>query len=328
MTADCFYYGTYTPKGYVSLATRPCFSAGRSFAVIEYRASVKQRFFDAVKTQLIKSGYDCTDFRTDTGSGGVFSRDAELRIVDGTYCGFDKNAFTEIRFGDVNGAEQLIAKRSQAAERAVRFLSACRCINNDMVRLDMPCIDLAKINRYSSRLWSQTGGRLRGYIGTEHKRFITCITSDGIEVNTAAFESCERVTVISDRTGACARLVTDRVRRYALSAGYDVFSCLCPMNTECGAEHIIIPELHYGIFVNKYYHKADIQPCRQTFSGRFLTDGADNKKRMDFSFKAYKRLMQEVFASLEAVEYCDSELDKIPTQNSDEMSERFLQKLL
>ena len=136
------------------------------------------------------------------------------------------------------------------------------------------------------------------------------------------------MTVISDRTGACARLVTDRVRRYALSAGYDVYSCLCPMNAECGAEHIIIPDLRYGIFVNKYYHKADIQPCRQTFSGRFLTDGAENKNRMDFSFKAYKRLMQEVFVSLETVEYCDSELDKISIkQNEDELAGKVLQKL-
>ncbi len=328
MTADCFYYGTYTPKGYLSLAAKPCFSAGRSFAVTEYRPSVKQRFFGAVKAQLIKSGYDCTDFRTDTGSGGVFSRDADLRIIDGTYCCFDKKAFTEIRFGDIIGAEQLLLKRRESVQRAVRFLAACKCINNDMVRLDMPHIDIAKINRYSSQLWSQTGGRLRGCIGMEHKRFITCITSDGIEVNTAALEDCERVTVISDRTGACARLVTDRVRRYALSAGYDVFSCLCPMNTECGAEHIIIPELRYAIFVDKYHHKADLHPCRKSFAGRFLCDRDENKNRMDFSFKAYKRLMQEVFASLEAVEYCDSELDKIPTeQNNDEISGEFLQKL-
>ena len=325
MTANCFYYGTYTPKGYLSLATRPCFSAGRSFAVREYRPSVKQRFFDAVKAELERRGCDCTDFRTDTGSGGVFSRAADIRIIDGTYCDFDRNIFEEIRFEDAVGADELLARRNEAVQRAVRFLYACRCINNDMVRLDMPCIDLVKINRYSTRLWSQTGGRLRGCIGTEHKRFITCITSDGIEVNTGAFDGCERVTVISDCTGACARLVTDRVRRYALSAGYDVFSCLCPMNAEYGAEHIVIPDLHYGIFVNKYYHKAELQPCRKTFAGRFLADGAENKNRMDFSFKAYKRLMQEVFSSLEAAEYCDSELDKIPLrQNEAEITEKYL----
>ena len=325
MTANCFYYGNYTPKGYVSLATKPCFSAGRSFAVREYRPSVKQRFFDAVKAELAGRGYEYTDFRTDTGSGGVFSRDADLRIIDGTYCDFDKNVFEEISFADCSEADGLLSKRNEAAQRAVRFLSACKCINNDMARLDMPCVDLAKVNRYASRLWSQTEGRLRGRIGTEHKRFITCITSDGIEVDTSAFDGCERVTVISDRTGACARLVTDRVRRYALSAGYDVFSCLCPMNVEYGAEHIIIPDLRYGIFVNKYYHKAELQPCRKAFAGRFLADGAENKNRMDFSFKAYKRLMQEVFSSLETVEYCDSELDKIPLkQNESEMAEKYL----
>lgn len=328
MTADCFYYGTYTPKGYLSLATKLSFSAGRNFAVREYRPSVKQRLFDAVKSELARRGYDFTDFRTDCGSDGIYSKCADFRIIDGTYCDFDKNVFEEICFDDFDEADELIEKRKAAVQRAVRFLAACKCINCDMARLDVPCIDLVKINRYSLRLWTQTGGKLRGNIGTEHKRFITCITSDGIEVNTQAFENCERVTVISDRTGACARLVTDRVRRYALSAGYDVFSCLCPMNVECGAEHIIIPDLRYGIFVNKYYHKADLQPCRKTFAGRFMVDGAENKNRMDFSFKAYKRLMQEVFSSLETVEYCDSELDKFPIkQNESEIAGKVLQKL-
>lgn len=328
MTADCFYYGTYTPKGYLSLATKTCFSSGKNYAVKEYRPSVKQKLFDEIKKELRCREYDFTDFRTDCGSGGIYSKRADFRIIDGTYCDFDKNVFEEICFDDFDGSDELIEKRKAAVQRAVRFLAACKCINNDMARLDVPGIDLAKINRYSSRLWSQTGGKLKGNVGTEHKRFITCITSDGIEVNTRAFDACERVTVISDRTGACARLVTDRVRRYALSAGYDVISCICPMNVEGGAEHIIIPDLHYGIFVNKYYHKADIQPCRKTFAGRFMIDGTENKNRMDFSFKAYKRLMQEVFSSLETVEYCDSELDKIPIkQNKDELAGKVLQKL-
>lgn len=329
MTADCFYYGTYTPKGYYSLGVKPEFFAGRSFAVREYRPSVKQKFFNSVKTELVSRGYDCTDFKTDCGSGGVYSKGADLRIIDGTYCNFDKNIFKEICFDDdFTEAEPVLKKRSEAVQRAVRFLSACRCISDDMVRLDLPCIDLVKINRFSSRLWSQTGGKLRGNVGTEHKRFISAITSDGVELNTQAFLSCERVTVISDRTGACARLVTDRVRRYALSAGYDVISCLCPMNVEHGAEHIIIPDLNYGIFVSKYYHKSDIQPNRKTFAGRFMTDSTDNKNRMDFSFKAYKRLMQEVFSSLEMVEYCDSELDKIPfEQKYSEISGNILQNL-
>ena len=319
MTDNCFFYVTYTPEGYFTLATKPTFSADRNFVIKGYRPSVKQKIFDTIRTELKKRGETCTVFRTDCGCDGLYSSDEGLRIIDGTYITFDETDYEQIILDtDIIGTEPILIGRNDAVQRAVRFLSACRCINNDMARLEAKNIDTAKANRYAARLWSQAGGIMKGCIGTEHKRFITCITSDGVELDTAAFGMCERVTVISDRTGACARHITDRVRRYALSAGYDVISCLCPLNVELGAEHIIIPDLRYGIFVNKYHHKADLYPCRKTFSERFMTDGTDNKNRIDFSFKAYKRLMQEVFSSLETVEYCDSELDKIPNRNNNE----------
>lgn len=152
MTADCFYYGTYTPKGYLSLATKTCFSSGKNYAVKEYRPSVQQKLFDEIKKELRCREYDFTDFRTDCGSVGIYSKRADFRIIDGTYCDFDKNVFEEICFDDFDGSDELIEKRKAAVQRAVRFLAACKCINNDMARLDVPCIDLAKINRYSSRL--------------------------------------------------------------------------------------------------------------------------------------------------------------------------------
>lgn len=320
MMSNCFYYGGYTPDGYYSLALKPTFSAGRNYAVKSWRPFVKQKLFNSIKSELIDRGYAFTDFRTDTGSDGVFCKDADLRIVDGTYCNFDESLFKPIDLdGQLNGAGYIVQKRDEAVGRAVRFLSACRCIHGDMARLDCANVDIAKVNRYSSRLWSQTGGRLKGSVGTEYKRFVSCFTSDGVEVDTGAFDKyCDRVTVICDRTGVCARRITDRVRRYALSAGYDVISCICPMNAELEAEHIIIPELHYGIFVNKYYHKADFRSGRTTFSTRFMLDCKENKNRMDFSFKAYRHLMQEVFSSLETVEYCDSLLDKTEAEKNSE----------
>lgn len=332
MTSNCFYYGVYSPKGYYSLASRPTFSAGKNFVVKGYCPSVKQKFFNEIKAELDKRGYSYIDFCADSKSDGVFSKDADLRVIDGTYCTFDETEFSVICLDDCEAdeVETCLKVRDEAVQRTKRFLSACRCINNDMSRLEAANIDLAKINRFSSRLWSSTGGSLTGAVGTEHKRFVTCFTSDGVELNMEAFDIyCENVTVLCDKTGACARRIVDRVRRYALSAGYDVISCLCPLNVDSGAEHIIIPELKYGIFVNKHFHKADFSGCRKVFAGRFMAAGsAENRNRMDFSFKAYKRLMQEVFASLETVEFCDSELDKITNKNNNnEIIEITLQKI-
>ncbi len=313
MISNCFYYGVYSPKGYYSLSQRPTFAAEKNYVVKGYSNALKQRLFEKIKSELDLRGQSYTEFCTASGSEGLYSKDAGIRILDRTYSDFDGDGYTPLLLDSFAPPQEIIRERNEALSRAERFLSACRCINNDMLRLDYANIDLAKINRFASRLWSSTGGSLTGSVGTEHKRFVSCITSEGVELNMDAFDIyCDRVTVIRDKTGAASRRIIDRVRRYALSAGYDVISCLCPMNIDLGAEHLIIPELKYGIFTSKHYHRADFKNSRRVFAGRFLfDDGMSAKNRLDFSLKAYKRLMQEVFLSLERVQKCDEKLDEI-----------------
>ena len=311
MISNCFYYGVYSPKGFYSLAAKPEFSAEKNYIVKGYSVSAKQKLFDSIKNELDNRGLSYIDFCADERSLGLYSADAGFRILDGTYDTFAYSTETFCLDDETKKIKSLIICREEAVKRAERFLTACRCISNDMMRLDSSNMDIVKVNRFSSRLWSSMGGTLRGAVGTEHKRFVTCFTPDGVELNMEAFDIyCENITVICDRTGACARHITDRVRRYALSAGYDVISCLCPLNTESGAEHLIIPELKAGVFVSKYFHKGDFENSRRVSSRRFLVPSeAETKKRMDFSLKAYKRLMQEVFSSLETVRLCDEKID-------------------
>lgn len=320
MISSCFYYGVYSPKGFYSLASRHSFRAEKNYVVKSYSASAKQGLFNSIKTELERRGQSCIDFCADERSLGIFSREADFRIFDGTY-GLAETADEILYLGDPEPTTEMkkyINERREAEKRACRFLSACRCINNDMVRLDSANMDIVKINRFSSRLWSSAGGKLKGNIGTEHKRFVTCITPDGVELNMEAFDTyCDNITVICDKSGASSRRITDRVRRYALSAGYDVISCICPLNIDGGAEHLIIPELRYGIFTCKYYHKCDFEKCRRVSARRFLIPSeAETKQRMDFSFKAYKRLMQEVFSSLETVRQCDIKIEEKMQKNS------------
>lgn len=330
MISNCFYYGVYSPKGFYSLATKPEFSAERNYIVKGYSVSAKQRLFDSIKKELDKRGQSYVDFCADERSIGIYSADAGFRILDGTYDTITYSADTFCLDDETQNLKSLIICREEAVKRAERFLTACRCISNDMVRLDSANMDLVKINRFSSRLWSSMGGTLKGTVGTEHKRFVTCFTSEGVELNMEAFDIyCENVTVICDRTGACARHIVDRVRRYALSAGYDVISCLCPLNIESGTEHLIIPELKTGIFVCKYFHKCDFEKSRRVSSRRFLIPSEiETKKRMEFSLKAYKRLMQEVFSSLETVNLCDEEMNRLSADLFSYDKQRdFLEKL-
>ncbi len=333
MISSCFYYGVYSPKGFYSLASKQSFRAEKNYVVKSYSASAKQGLFDTIKKELERRGQSCVDFCADERSLGIFSNDAGFRILDGTYGCLSESNGEILYLGDPEPTAEMqkyINERKEAEKRACRFLSACRCINNDMVRLDSANMDIVKINRFSSRLWSSAGGTLKGNIGTEHKRFVTCITPDGVELNMESFDTyCENITVICDKSGASARRIVDRVRRYALSAGYDVISCICPLNIEAGAEHLIIPELKYGIFTCKYYHKCDFEKCRRVSARRFLIPTeVETKKRMDFSFKAYKRLMQEVFSSLDTVKQCDIKIEeKMQKENLIEDRGNILKKL-
>ena len=334
MISNCFYYGVYSPQGFYSLASRPNFSAKRNYILKSYSEKFKQDVFDSLKAILDSKSMVYTDFRADDRSIGIYCGDADFRIVDGTYENYgnipDDYVFDFTKNVN-NQSKEILDIRKQSVSRAVRFLSACRCIRNDMIRIDMGNADLSKVDRYTSRVWSKASAGLKGHVGTEYKRFVTSITPGGVEVNLEAFDIyCNRMITVCDRSGACAGRITDRIRRYALSSGYDVISCMCPLNINTGPEHLIIPELKLGIFTCKYYHRADFENVRRVSAGRFLVNHESTAKhRMDFSFKAYRRLMQEVFASLENVRMCDIELDSLfYEENTEQAVSNIIQKII
>ena len=347
MIGNCFYYGVYSPDGYYSLTSRPVFTDNYGYVVKGYSSSVKQKLFDCIKSELDARNMDYIDFCTAEGSDGIYSPDAGFHIINGTFPDtaepltygatdeiFSLSDYQDCEFLEYHSLEinDCLNERKKQIERCRRFLSASQSISNDIIRLENENIDIAKINRYTARLWQRYGGKLIGRVGTETKRFVSCITADGVELNMEAFDIfCDNIVVLVDKTGACSRIITDRLRRYALSAGYDVISCLCPMNVCAGAEHIIIPQLRFGVFVSKYYHRADFPNSRKTFAKRFLKASADQTKhRIDFSLKAYRKLMNEAFASLEAVDKCNRELDcyYMTATNMEALTNNILKKIL
>ena len=102
------------------------------------------------------------------------------------------------------------------------------------------------------------------------------------------------------------------------------------MLKESATPILLIPELKLGFFTCKYYHRADFENVRRVSAGRFLVNREGTAKhRMDFSFKAYKRLMQEVFASLENVRMCDIELDSLfYEENTEQAVSNIIQNII
>ena len=325
MLNDCYYFGNYTPNGWASIIKKNCFSDYKKISICGYPNCVKQQIFKRIKLNFLRRNIGYTDLTTENGSMGVLCEQLKIIVVDGEFAEFDDSEKINIYdyvcedFLKENNEKikRFDTNRKRLEMRCERFLSACKSINDDMRRIDSINIDFYKLNRYSSRLWKKYGSKPTGKIGIQEKRFVTCVSQDGVELNTGAFDRlCKKSAVIYDKTGACSAPVIDKIKNYALSSGYNTISCICPVNLEI--EHLIIPELKFGLFSSRYYHRAELNNCEKIYSSKFHTfNSPSTVQRLDFSAKAYKSLMNEVFNCIAGINEIDKNLNLLLNKNTD-----------
>lgn len=308
---NCFYYGTLRTDGYRSLMCNPEFDSEKTYMFDIHSFALKQQLFGFIKDELERRNIPYTDLCISDGSGGIFCK--KFKIIDSDFCEENNENYPRI-FSEKdkeNNVENMLVEREKNLLRAQRYITVCNCVNDDIFRLTERYINKSKINICTSRLWRRISKGMKGQIGTEKKRYVTCLTADGVELNMEAFDIyCENILVIKDKTGVCAKLITDRIRSYALSSGYDIICCPCAVNENI-IEHIIIPELQFGIFTSKYYHHAEFENCKTVYAKQFMLSNVENiKNRIDFSLKAYRNLMNEVFTSLERINKCNRIIDR------------------
>ena len=73
-------------------------------------------------------------------------------------------------------------------------------MKKDAMRIDAKSVNIGSVVNYSSKLWKKLGAEMQGSIGTETRKFVSCITPDGAELNMKAFDACERLAVIVYKT--------------------------------------------------------------------------------------------------------------------------------
>lgn len=316
MENNCFYYSVFTPDGHKNTVSDFEFSSEKNIILRGHSDALKQQIFAFVRDELEQKNSEYTDFCSASGSAGIYCADLDFRIADKTFTETNgKNIFVSIDdFIDIsrinpNETEKILGEKKRYLSRGERFFSACRLIKADMQRLEAPYVNHRKINQFTYSLWQKISLGLRGKIGSERKRYVTCPTADGIELNMEAFDIyCDRLLVIKDRTGAVSGIIIDRLRRYALGSGYSIITCPCCLDGR--VEHLIIPELGFGVFTSKYYHRDDFSYAKKTYAKKFLYRSVENvKQRMDFSMRAYINLMNEAFDALKKAEECDKKLD-------------------
>lgn len=316
MDNSCFYYGVHTANG-----NRLGFFDGehikKIIAVCSGSALLTEKYFVLLSARLFEEKIENELLFSWKSVSGLYCTKQKILVADFNYLSERQKERVEIIIDldlkiDEKNFENLKAIRAELCEkekRCQRFLFAADCLKKDMLRLDLHSVDKSKLAVYSAKLWERFGGKMKGYVGTERREYASSITSDGVELNTKIFKQCKKLTVIVDKTGAVSMMIADRIRRYALSSGYDVISCACSLNDE-RIEHIVIPELSFGIFSCEHYHRIIPPKGRKVYAVRFHTkEAALVKNRLNFSLKAYRSLMDEVFSSLSQVDILEQRLN-------------------
>lgn len=313
MKNSCFYFSVMSADGEINTIKTNEFKAEKTIKLTGNSNAVKQKLFGFIKDELNKRKTDFSELCCADDICGIHCSELNFFISD-------RNISDEkiINLSDyqnkkiISDAEENIFENQKYFNRATRFFSACRLMKKDMQRLENAYINRRKIENFCRRFWQKNTNGLIGKTGEESKRFVTCPTADGIELNMEAFDIySEKMLVIRDRTGAVSRLIIDRLRRYALGSGYDIISCPCCIDSD-EIEHIIIPALNLGIFTSRYYHRDDFPNARIIYAKRFLYHSVEDiKQRTDFTAQAYKNMMNEAFVSLEKSDKCEQKLDEI-----------------
>ena len=203
---------------------------------------------------------------------------------------------TELLRKNATEIKMLSGAVSALFERSAKFLNAASSLQGDTLRLVQNCTDGAKIIRYASRLAHREFKKQRGTAGKEHKRFLSAVSSDGVVIHFETLYSlCDRFYVIEDEYGAVSPILLDYLKNYALTAGYDVISCWCPMAPKDKIDHLIIPDLGLCFFTSNAVHKPEFEPTQRIHARRFI-DMEELKKcrhRIGFNRKASIELISE-----------------------------------
>lgn len=328
MLNDFYYFGNYTPNGWASIIKDKNCTEYRRISLYGYPSFAKQQVFKRIKSILISSKICYIDLTINGGSMGIICEKLKFILVDGELVNLDNaekiSVYDYISAKSISENEekiqQLELEQNRTEMKCERFLTACKSVSEEMRRIDSRNVDMTKLNRFSSKLWKKYGGRPLGKVGVQEKRFVTSITKDGVELNLGAFDKlCENVALIYDKTGACSSVIVDKIRSYAISSGYDVVSCICPVKLE--VEHIIIPQLRLGVFTSRYYHRAEFKKCEKFYAAKFhINNSPSVVQRLDFSHKAYKSLMNEVFDCVAKTEQIEKERNVIFAGKTDLLS--------
>lgn len=182
-----------------------------------------------------------------------------------------------------------------------RCIKAARFVSDDLFGTVFQADVLERIKKRAKGIVRREIPNSSG-TGREIKRFLSAISPNGnVFLTDTAVTLCDRIYELKDTYGL-SQFMLSSIKNAAVSNGYTVYGCYCPLNPENKLEHVIIPELSLG-FVTVHSSSPSIAaPYRRIHLDAYLDPNVlkNNKQRLKFMRRTCSSLLDEAVEDLRA----------------------------
>lgn len=152
------------------------------------------------------------------------------------------------------------------------FLRAAGVLLANNRKKALACTDTEKTERFAAGLCKRLIPERKDETqGSEWVRFIGGVTPRGfVSFPETLLAEADRVVITEDKYSAASSVITDYVRRCALTAGYEIITLRNPLLPTSVIDHIIIPELRLAFATENGFIKFNTDE-RKIHSRRFTS---------------------------------------------------------
>ncbi len=180
-------------------------------------------------------------------------------------------------------------------QKYMAFIKAAGMLLSSNERIYSRFINREKLSNFLSRLCSREIKK-RGGKGELKLRYLSTISENGVFMFTdTAKKMCSRLYAIDDLSGAASGIILEGICEYAISAGYTVYCCLCPLSDSGRIDHVLIPELSLGFMTSNKFHPINDKEIKKIHTSRFYDREKlyDYSTRTSFQTKAAREMLKE-----------------------------------
>ena len=191
--------------------------------------------------------------------------------------------------------ERLCNEEELLSQKSAAFIRAAGMLLSSNERICARFLDREKLKNFISRLCSREIKKKGGF-GEAKTRYLSTLCESGVFMFTdTAKKLCSRLYAIEDKSGAASGIILEAICKAAVSAGYSVYLCPCPLSDSGRIEHLLIPELSLGYLTSNKFHPIKDEGIKKIHTSRFYDCDAmySYSARTSFQTRAAREMLKE-----------------------------------